>query len=113
MPASNSKKTDEELFDLDAYIAKDPQPAYEFTSRGRTWTMTNMHELDIWGLLAAAEGGDLAATTSVLAAAFGDEQFAEFKESGPLPQRAFEELFKRYRKFCGVDEGKSPASTSS
>lgn len=103
---------DDEQFDLDKYITENTKPAYEFTLGGRVWSMANLQEIDAWTMLAAADGGDADAATTVMEQAFGPKVFAEFKKQR-LPQHALNELFTRYRKFCGVDEGDSPASTNS
>lgn len=112
---SNTKKASDPVFNLDDFLAENQKPPYEFFAFDRTWTMTHIGELDAWNMLKSAEAGDEKAAWSIVELAFGTDQFAKFREH-PLPQHGLEELFRRYREFCGVgddDEGGSQASTSS
>lgn len=99
-------------FDLDAVLAEEQKAPFTFTAFGRQWKLTHMGDIDVWPLLEAADLGDTAASKAVLEAAFGPDQYMEFRLQ-PLPQRAFDLLFTRYLAHCGVKSGESLASARS
>ncbi|MDX3199959.1 hypothetical protein [Streptomyces scabiei] len=78
----------------------------------RRFTMQHIAGLNVWPLLAGADGGDASAMMAAFETALGEDQWEDFQKS-PLPQYKMEALFKAYRKHCGTDPGESPASSDS
>ena len=110
---------DDEVFDFDlnAVEAESDLRPFRFLWKSkenpnRRLTMQHMEALDVWPLMAAAEGGDAAAMAGIFRTALGDEQWAEFRRT-PLPQFKMRALFDAYRKHCGQQPGESPASSDS
>lgn len=64
----------------------------------------HLESLDVWKLLAGAEGGDAAATAAIFRIALGADAWDVFK-SMPMPQYKLKALFKAYRRHCGLDQG--------
>ncbi|QCX81046.1 hypothetical protein C9F11_37315 [Streptomyces sp. YIM 121038] len=78
----------------------------------RRLTMQHLEGLNIWPLMAAADGGDVGAMVGVFRTALGDDQWEDFQKT-PLPQYKMKALFKAYTKHCGTNVGESLASSSS
>lgn len=114
-PRTATRKTtpDDQPFDfnLDAVKAEAELRPFRFHWGGRRFEMQHMEALDVWPLMEAAEGGDMAATRGIFQQALGDE-WADFRKE-PMPQFKLKALFKAYRDFCGVAEGESGASSGS
>lgn len=77
----------------------------------RRFSMAHMEALDVWPLMAAAEGGDAGAMAGIFRTALG-EDWDEFRKT-PLPQYKMKALFDAYRKHSGVGPGESQASSDS
>ncbi|MEU4256264.1 hypothetical protein AB0B42_00710 [Streptomyces fradiae] len=79
----------------------------------RRLTMQHLEALNVWPLLAAADGGDAGAMAAIFREALGKEQWTDFRAT-PLPQYKLKALFNAYRKHSGVQEpGESLASSGS
>ncbi|GAA1406277.1 hypothetical protein GCM10009639_53960 [Kitasatospora putterlickiae] len=98
-------------FNLDALQASGNLRPFVVQHGGRRWELAHMDTLDAWKLLAAADGGDVAAMLSIFGLALGD-QWQAF-QAKPMPRHKLSVLFDAYRKHCGVQAGESPASTDS
>lgn len=109
-----NKPADNQPFDfnLDAVKAEVDLTPWRVNWNGRRWEFAHMEDLDVWGLMEAAEGGDIAATIGVFKASLGDKDWEEFRKIR-LPQYKLKALFDAYRKHCGVAEGESEASSGS
>lgn len=109
-----TKKSDSQPFDfnLDAVEAEVDLTPWRVHWKGRRWEFAHMEDLDVWGLIEAAEGGDVAATVGVFKAALGESDWQDFRKIR-LPQYKLKALFDAYRRHCGVDEGESEASSDS
>lgn len=99
-------------FNLDAVEAEVDLSPWRVHWNGRRWSFAHMEDLDVWGLMEAAESGDIGAMIGVFRAALGDADFKAFREVR-LPQYKLVALFKAYRRHCGVAEGESQASSDS
>jgi len=93
---SNSRQASNGVFDLDALIAEKKHLPFTFTFADREWTLPHMDDLDVWPLVEAADGGDLAASVAVLETALGGD-WVEFR-SHPMPRAGMTALFERYVK---------------
>ncbi|MFE3485084.1 hypothetical protein [Streptomyces griseus] len=116
---ATSTRADDEVFDfnLNAVEAESGLKPFVFLwaskeNGNRRFTMQHMQSLDVWPLMAAADGGDAAAMAGIFRQALGKEQWAEFRET-PLPQYKLTALFAAYRKHSGASEGESAASSDS
>ncbi|MDX3294606.1 hypothetical protein PV569_12910 [Streptomyces scabiei] len=78
----------------------------------RRFTMQHLAALNVWPLLAGADGGNASAMMACFETALGEDQWEEFQKQ-PLPQYKMEALFKAYRKHCGTDPGELLASSDS
>ena len=114
-----TKPADDEVFDfnLNAVESEVELRPFRFLwatkdNPNRRFTMEHMQALDIWPLIASADGGDLSAMVDAFKAAMGDEQWKAFR-AVPLPQFKLKALFEAYRKHCGMNEGESEASSDS
>ena len=99
-------------FNLDAVKAEVDLTPWRVNWGARRWEFAHMEDLDVWGLMEAAEGGDIAATIGIFKAALGDKDWQDFRKIR-LPQYKLKALFDAYREHCGVAEGESPASSDS
>jgi hypothetical protein len=99
-------------FNLDAVQAEVDLTPWRVNWKGRRWEFAHMEDLDVWGLIEAAEGGDIAATVGVFKAALGEKDWTEFRKIR-LPQYKLKALFDAYKQHCGVGEGESEASSDS
>ncbi|MDX3634340.1 hypothetical protein PV728_29565 [Streptomyces europaeiscabiei] len=109
-----AKRPDDQPFDfnLDAVECEVDLTPWRVHWSGRRWEFAHMENLDVWGLMEAAEGGDIAATIGIFKAALGDKDWQDFRKVR-LPQYKLKALFDAYREHCGVAEGESPASSDS
>lgn len=98
-------------FNLDSVVSEIDLSPFRVHFAGRRWEFRHMQDLDVWELVAAAEGGDTGAITQMFQIALGD-QIAEFRKI-PLPQFKMKELFEAWQKFSGLEAGESQASTGS
>lgn len=103
-------------FNLNAVQAETELRPFRFAWAGkdnpnRRLTMQHMEALNVWPLMAAAEGGDAGAMAGIFRTALGDD-WEDFRKT-PLPQYKMKALFAAYRKHCGVSEGESLASSDS
>ncbi|MFJ4799204.1 hypothetical protein [Kitasatospora purpeofusca] len=98
-------------FNLDAVQAAAELRPFTVQHAGRRWTFEHMDTLNAWPLLAAADGGDVAAMLGIFDQALGD-QWQDFR-SRPMPRHKLNALFDAYRTHCGAAVGESPASTDS
>lgn len=103
-------------FDLNAVQAESDLSPFVFRwaskdDPNRRLTMAHMEALDVWPLMAAAEGGDAGAMAGIFRTALGDD-WEEFRKT-PLPQYKMKALFDAYRKHSGVGPGESQASSDS
>lgn len=107
------KPADDEPFDfnLDAVGAEVELRPFRFHYRGQRWEMVHAQELNIWDLLAAADGGDLQQIQAVFRAALG-KQWDEFRKR-PLQQYRAQKLFEAYQQHSGIEPGESQGSTGS
>lgn len=99
-------------FNLDAVKAEVDLTPWRVNWGARRWEFAHMEDLDVWGLIEAAEGGDVAATVGVFKAALGEKEWQEFRKIR-LPQYKLKALFEAYKQHCGVGEGESEASSDS
>lgn len=99
-------------FNLDAVKAEVDLTPWRVNWGARRWEFAHMEDLDVWGLIEAAEGGDVAATVGVFKAALGEKEWQEFRKIR-LPQYKLKALFEAYKQHCGVGEGESEASSGS
>ncbi|MFJ7963128.1 hypothetical protein [Streptomyces sp. NPDC096324] len=111
---ATSKAPDDKPFDfnLDAVQAEVDLTPWRVHWDGRRWEFAHLQDLDVWGLMEAAEGGEVKAMTGVFRAALGDKDWDAFRKVR-LPQYKLEALFKAYQKHCGVGQGESEASSDS
>jgi hypothetical protein len=114
MATRTATKSDSQPFDfnLDAVQAEVDLTPWRVHWDGRRWEFAHMQDLDVWGLMEAAESGEVAAMAGIFKAALGDEEWARFRKVR-LPQYKLKALFDAYRKHCGVAEGESEASSAS
>lgn len=109
---ATKKAPDDQPFDfnLDAVQAEVDLSPWRVHWDGQRWEFQHAEELDVWRLMENADGGDVGAVLSVLRAALGDEQWADFKKIG-MPQYKMKALFEAYKKHCGLgDSGASSVS---
>lgn len=110
-----SKSADDEVFDLNlnAVQAESELRPFRFLwgRDNRRFTMAHMEGLDVWPLMAAAEGGDASAMAGIFRTALGND-WDDFREM-PLPQFKMKALFKAYQKHSGMKPGESEASSDS
>jgi hypothetical protein len=113
-----AKNADDEVFDfnLNTVQAETELRPFRFAwaskdNPNRRLSMQHMESLNVWPLMAAAEGGDAGAMAGMFRVALG-EDWEEFRKT-PLPQYKMKALFNAYRKHCGVNEGESQASFGS
>lgn len=111
-------KPDDQVFDfnLNAVEAESTLAPFRFMwaskdDPNRRLAMQHMEGLDVWPLMAAAEGGDASAMAGIFKTALGDD-WEEFRKT-PLPQYKMKALFDAYRKHSGAGAGESEASSSS
>ncbi|MFH9215477.1 hypothetical protein [Streptomyces globisporus] len=116
---ATNNRADDEVFDfnLNAVQAESDLKPFVFLwasedDPNRRLTMQHMESLDVWPLMAAADGGDAAAMAGIFREALGKKQWAQFRET-PLPQYKLKALFAAYRKHSGASEGESVASSDS
>ncbi|MER8266536.1 hypothetical protein ACIGZI_00940 [Streptomyces griseus] len=119
MTTRTATRSDDEVFDfnLNAVEAESGLKPFVFLwaskeNGNRRFTMQHMQALDVWPLMAAADGGDAAAMAGIFREALGKDQWSEFRET-PLPQYKLTALFAAYRKHSGASEGESVASSDS
>lgn len=103
-------------FDLNAVAAGADLTPFVFrwaspTEPNRRLSMAHLESLDVWPLMAGAEGGDMGAMAAIFETAMGDD-WTEFRKT-PLPQYKLRALFDAYREHCGQAPGESPASSDS
>ncbi|WP_030569570.1 hypothetical protein [Streptomyces aureocirculatus] len=111
-PAKTARQDDQPFdFNLDAVKAEVDLTPWRVHWNDRRWEFAHLQDLDVFELMAAAERGEVGAMLGVFEAALG-EQFPEFRKIR-LPQYKLQALFDAYRKFCGMAEGESQASSSS
>lgn len=115
---ATAKPADGEVFEfnLNAVEAESTLAPFRFMwaskdDPNRRLTMQHMEGLDVWPLMAAAEGGDAGAMAGIFKTALGGD-WEEFRKT-PLPQFKMKALFDAYRKHSGVESGESEASSSS
>lgn len=108
-----TKRPDDQPFDfsLDAFEAEVDLAPFRFMHGGRRWEFTHLQALDVWEMVAEAEGGDAGSITQMFHLALGD-QMEEFRKI-PLPTFKMQGLFKAWQKHCGVEPGESGGSTGS
>ncbi|MCW2920029.1 MAG: hypothetical protein JWN52_8097 [Actinomycetia bacterium] len=99
-------------FNLDAVVSEIDLSPFRVHFGGRRWEFRHMQDLDVWELVAEAEGGDMGQITQMFKVGLGDGQLAEFRKI-PLPQHKMKELFDAWQKFSGLQPGESEASTDS
>lgn len=101
--AANTKRPDDQPFDFNLDAAEPPRELtpFVFHAGDRRWTMLHLEELDVWELVEAADGGDIAAMTGAFRLAL-DKQWADFRKMR-LPQWKFKRLFREYRVHCGIN----------
>lgn len=111
---ATKRSADDQPFDfnLDAVQAEVDLTPWRVHWGGRRWEFAHMEDLNVWGLIEAAEGGDIAATVGVFKAALGEKDWEDFRKIR-LPQYKLKALFDAYKQHCGVGEGESEASSSS
>ena len=102
-------EVDEYDFDLDAVVveAEDAEP-FRFKWRDQSWSMPLMDALDFSDQLALEN----ATAEESLRLIMGSEQFDKFIAE-PISTGRARELIKRWRKWQGLDEGESRASSRS
>jgi hypothetical protein len=117
--ATSNEAGDGEVYDfnLNAVEAETELRPFRFMwaskqNPNRRFTMQHLAGLNVWPLLAGADGGDASAMMAAFETALGEDQWEAFQKS-PLPQYKMEALFKAYRKHCGTDPGESQASSDS
>lgn len=106
-----TKARDDKPFDfnLDAVEAEVDLSPFRVHFGDRRWEFAHLQGLDVWGLVEAADGGELGATLGLFKVAMGEETFAEFRKI-KLPQYKMDALFRAYQKHCGLEPGESAAS---
>jgi hypothetical protein len=102
---------DEDLFDLDDYIAENAKEPYRFKRGGQTFSLPHFSDVD-WRIAEAAESGQVGALREIFRRSFGEDQWAEF-ENYPQPSGAIGELFRRWQKHAGLKPGESQGSAGS
>ncbi|MCR8574672.1 hypothetical protein ACIPXV_02760 [Streptomyces libani] len=109
-----TNKQDDQPFDfnLDAVQAEVDLTPWRVHWAGRRWEFDHMQNLDVWPLMEAADAGDVEAIMGIFRTALGAEQWAAFRKE-PLPQYKMKALFDEYRKYSGLAEGESAASSGS
>lgn len=109
-----TKSPDSQPFDfnLDAVQAEVELTPWRVHWNGRRFEFAHMEALDVWGLVEAAEGGEIAATIGIFKAALSEKDWEDFRKIR-LPQYKLKALFDAYRTHCGVGEGESEASSGS
>ncbi|MDG9703819.1 hypothetical protein [Streptomyces sp. DH37] len=107
--ASKARRPDDSPFDFNLDAAQPPRELkpFVFQWKDRRWTMQHLEELDVWGLVEAAEGGDVAAMTGAFRLALGPKDWEEFHASR-FPQWRFKALFRAYRQHCGINIDGTP-----
>ena len=112
-------RADDEVFDfnLNAVQAESDLRPFVFLwaseeDPNRRLTMQHLESLDVWPLMAAADGGDASAMVGIFREALGKKQWTQFRET-PLPQYKLKALFAAYRKHSGAEAGESAASSDS
>lgn len=93
-------------FNLDAAEPSRELKPFVFNWKQRRWEMKHLEELDVWGVVEAADGGEIAAVTGVFRLAL-DEQWQEFRKIH-FPQWRFRALFRAYRQHCGYNVDGTP-----
>lgn len=106
-----AKRPDDQPFDFNLDTA---QPDHELTAfifhwKGRRWEMQHLESLDVWGLLEAADGGDISAMTGAFRHALGD-RWDDFRKN-KLRQWELKALFRAYRQHCRINADGSPMDT--
>jgi hypothetical protein len=116
---ATGQSDDDEVFEfnLNAVEAETELRPFRFMwaskqNPNRRLTMQHLEALNIWPLMAAADGGDASAMVGVFRTALGDDQWEDFQKT-PLPQYKMRALFKAYQKHCGANSGESLASSGS
>ncbi|MFE3657280.1 hypothetical protein [Streptomyces sp. NPDC059165] len=106
-----TKRTDDSPFDfnLDAVQSEVELRPFRVHFDGRRWEFAHMEGLNIWDLVEAAEGGEVAAMTGVFRISLGADQWEEFRKV-KFPQYKMKALFTAYREHCGLEPGESEAS---
>jgi hypothetical protein len=119
MTARTATKPDDQVFDFNLNTVKAEVDLTPFRflwgtkdDPNRRFTMLHLQELDVWDLVAAADGGDMAAMVGAFQAAMNADDWKAFRATS-LPQYKLKALFDAYRTFCGAAEGESPASSDS
>lgn len=100
--------------DLDAAYAEIRRDPYDFTWKGRQWTLCHFAELDYetQGKIEESTELTLADLTDIFRQAMGDEQFAEWR-TVRRPVGVLEILFKRWVEHSGAKPGEDKASSGS
>lgn len=103
-----AKRPDDQPFDfnLDAAVPTRELTPFVFNWKQRRWEMKHLEELDIWGVVEAAQGGDVEAMTGAFRLALG-QQWEDFRRTN-LPQWRFKALFRAYRQHCGLNIDGTP-----
>lgn len=101
-------------FDLDRLYAETRSDPYPFRWAGQRWELPSVYDLPttILDLIGKAEL-DTADIRATLEAAFGPEQWRAIQAERPLPIRATVDLFNRWLKWCGVDQGEAQSFAAS
>lgn len=111
---ATAKHADDEVFDfnLNTVQAEVELKPFRFLwgKDNRRFTMKHAEELDVWQLMARADGGDVGAVLSALETGLGKEEWEAFKKI-PMPQYKMKALFEAYKQHCGM--GESGASSGS
>lgn len=102
---------DEDVFDLDDYIAENTKEPYRFKRGGQQFHLPHFSDID-WRVAEGAESGDVSALRRIFRLGLGDDQWAEF-EKHPQPAGAIGELFRRWQKHAGLKPGESQGSSDS
>jgi hypothetical protein len=99
-----------EVYDLDAAAAEIIREPFRFRYGGREWEFAHMADVD-WRVISDADTGDMDAVKKAFKIALGD-QAKEFDKL-PQPISVMNNLFSRWLKHSGLNEGESLASLDS
>lgn len=98
-------------FNLDAVVSEIDLSPFRVHFGGKRWDFRHMQDLDVWELVAKADGGDTSSIIQMFSVGLGD-QLAEFRKIR-LPQHKMEKLFEAWQKHSGLEPGESEGSTDS
>lgn len=99
-------------FNLDAVKSEIDLVPFRVNFGAKRWEFHHMQDLDVWELVAKADGGDTSSIVQMFMVGLGDEQLKEFRKIR-LPQFKMDALFKAWQKHSGLEPGESEGSTDS